>query len=172
MSLVLLSEAGNQPIVEKLKHEILPTSMGTLSSSHSDRWGGRCKQRVYECFTLCWLGSLGHRSPPRVLFTALPAHEVSLPSLERGQSSSVSPFLFQVLSLSGQPPLTVGPVKARMAALPPTDTAVFHRGCAHSSGSKSVTFCQFFFFSSLIFEPMCEVRNCMLELQLRLNIRA
>lgn len=115
-----------ETIVEKLQHEILPTSMGTLYSSHTERWGGRCKETVYECFTLCRLGSLGHRSPAWVLFTALPAHEVSLPGLERGQSSSVSPFLFQVLSRSGQPRVTVGPVKARMAALPPTNTAVFH----------------------------------------------
>lgn len=106
--------------------KFLPTSMGTLYSFHSERWGGRCKQRVYECFTLCWLGSLGHRSPAWVLFTALSAHEVSLPGLEWGQSSLVSPFLSQVLSRSGQPRVTVGPVKAPMAALPPTNTAVFH----------------------------------------------
>lgn len=101
-----------ETIVEKLQHEILPTSMGTLYSSHTERWGGRCKERVHECFTLCRLGSLGHRSPAWVLFTALPAHEVSLPGLEQGQSSSVSPFLSQVLSRSGQPRVTVGPVKA------------------------------------------------------------
>lgn len=130
-----------ETIVEKLQHEILPTSMGTLYSSHTDRWGGRWKQRVYECFTLCWLGSLGYRSPPWVLFTALPAHEVSLPGLERGQSSSVSQFLSQVLSRLGQPWVTVGPVKARMAALSPTNTAVFHWVYAQSSGSEGVTFC-------------------------------
>lgn len=133
-------------IVEKLQYEILQTSVGTFCSSHTERWGGRCKQRVYECFTLCWLGSLGHRSPAWVLFTALPAHKVSLPGLEQGQSSSVSRFLSQVLSQSGQPRVTVGPVKARMAALLPTNTAVFHWLHTQGSGSKSATFWRVFFF--------------------------
>ena len=94
------------------------TSMDTLCSAQCERWGGRCKQRLYECFTLCWLGSLGHHSPAWVLFTALPSHEVSLPSLEQGQSSSVRPVFSQVVCPSVWPWVTVGPVKAQMAALP------------------------------------------------------
>lgn len=46
---------------------------------------GRCEQKACECFTLCWLGSLGDGGPARILFTALSAHEVSLPGLERGE---------------------------------------------------------------------------------------
>lgn len=71
---------------------------------------GRCEQKACECFTLCWLGSLGHGGPARILFTALSAHEVSLPGLERGKGerrgdkvSSVSRLLSQVASPSWQP---------------------------------------------------------------------
>lgn len=138
-SLLLCSKAGNY------SGKPATLSPSTFYSSHTEHWGGRCKQRGYECFTLCWMGSLGHRSPAWVLFTALPAHEVSLPGLEQGQSSSVSPVLSQDQSWSGQPCLTVGPVKTQMAALPPTNTAVFHWVYAQSSGSKSVTFWEFFF---------------------------
>lgn len=46
---------------------------------------GRCEQKACECFTLCWLGSLGDGGPARILFTALSAHEVSLPGLEQGE---------------------------------------------------------------------------------------
>lgn len=80
------------------------------------------------------------------------------------------------VSRSGQPRVTVGLVKARMAALPLTNTAVFHWVYAHSSGSESVTFCTFFF--SFIFKGVrggrLHVVNQILneytnELQLRLN---
>lgn len=114
-----------EAIVEKLQHEFEETSMGTLCSSHTERWGGGCDQGVYECFTLCWLSSLGHRSSAWVLFTALPAHEVSLPGLESGQSSSVRLFLSPLLSQFGTLRLTVGPLKAYVVALTPVTLQSF-----------------------------------------------
>lgn len=79
--------------------------------------GREGEQKVCECFTLCWLGSLGHGSSACILFTALSAHEVSLPGLEQcrsggaggggkeggGKVSSDSRLLSQVPSPSGQP---------------------------------------------------------------------
>lgn len=63
-------------------------SMGlTLAQAFGwkSRGGGKW---VYEWLTLCLLSLLRYHSPPWVLFTALSAHEVSLPGLEdKGQVS-------------------------------------------------------------------------------------
>lgn len=110
---VSLSAPRQETVVEKLQHEVLPTGIGTFYSSHTERWEGWWWETVYECFTLCWLGSLGHHSSAWVLFTAFPAHEVSLPGLERGQSSSVSsiPLLgtFSIRTTTGHCRLSQSP---------------------------------------------------------------
>lgn len=80
----------------------------------------------------------------------------------RGQSSSVSWLLSQVLSPSGQPWLTVGSVTAPTAALPPINTAAFHRiYAASSSGRQSVRFFYFFFLKGV-----CEMRSCTLRMRI------
>lgn len=135
-----------------------------LSGTHKDRWsgqlltylwdwgaehvkraerrGGTCERRGHECFTLCWQASLGRRRPAWVLFTATPAHEVSLPGLEHRQSGS------QWAHCSPDAPawVTVDAVRALMAALGSANTASFHQRWALSSGSRGASFNSSFLF--------------------------
>lgn len=112
---------------------------------------------MYECFTLCWLGSLGCRSPAWVLFTALSAHEVSLPGLEQGQSSSVSLLLSQALSRLRQPWGYCRPSQGLNGCPPYLLTLQSFIGLTASPPAKRVQLSVSFF--SLMWGR--EVRNCM-----------
>lgn len=128
-------------MMEKLQRDHLTSKRATASTASVREAagvggvGGVC---VCECFTLCRLGSLGHRSPSAVLFTALPPHEVSLPGLPGGQSSSVSTLVSRMPSCRGTAAGDCGPSQGPngFPSLPPT---------LQSFISENEHFCELFF---------------------------